>query len=94
MILGKTLKRFDFFFNDYNLGNHTSMAFMMAVMTRLNSRLYERGTVIIEQNKPVENLIFINHGCLHIYGYHEYKDQEMLRFKSCSLRKGSWYGDY
>jgi hypothetical protein len=94
VILGKTVKRFEFFFHDYNLGNHTSQAFIMSIMTRLNSRLYEKGSIIIKQEKPVENLIFINFGCLHIYGYHEFKDQEMLRFKACTLPKGSWYGDY
>ena len=66
----------------------------MQVMTRLNSRLYERGHILIRQGKEVDNLIFINEGCLHIYGYHEFKEQEMLRFKAVTLPKGSWFGDY
>ena len=93
-ILGKTVKRFDFFFNDYNFGNHCSKTFIMHIMTRLNSRLYERGSIMIKQNKRVDNLILVNQGCLHIYGYYVIKDEEMLRFKAVTIPKGSWYGDY
>ena len=46
------------------------------------------------ENKKVENLILVNQGCLHIYGYYVIKDEEMLRFKAVTIPKGSWYGDY
>ena len=49
---------------------------------------------MIKQNKRVDNLILVNQGCLHIYGYYVIKDEEMLRFKAVTIPKGSWYGDY
>lgn len=67
-------------------------------MIRLNSRLYNEGSLILNQGSDVDSLILVNDGCMHLYGYHEFENEKselhMIRLKSVTLLKGSWIGDY
>ena len=66
---------------------------VQTLVTNLRVKLYKKNEVMIESGNDVDELYFINVGVAHLYGYCEWKG-ETYRFKSVTLKKGSWFGDY
>ena len=66
---------------------------MMAVLTSLDSRLFETGHVLIEENEKVKDLIIAAEGKLKLYGFYDHRD-ERIKMHIVNLPVRSWFGDY
>ena len=84
---------FEFFFQDFVGKNKAPEAFMMNVVANLDSRLFETGHVLIEENEKVKDLIVVGEGKLKLFGFYEERD-ERTKMLIVKLPECSWFGDY
>ena len=91
--LGNVAERFDFFFNDYNNQMFAPQRVIHLMVTGMESKLFGKGERIFAKGSPVNDFVFIYYGACNLYGYYAL-NQEALRFKVVTLKKGSWFGDY
>mmetsp|Transcript_24382 Transcript_24382/g.28648 ORF Transcript_24382/g.28648 Transcript_24382/m.28648 type:complete len:274 (+) Transcript_24382:739-1560(+) len=55
--------------------------------------MFKKDELIVEKGQVLEDLMFIYVGVAHLFGYDEWND-ETMRHKCITLKKGSWFGDY
>lgn len=85
--------RFQYFFNDYVANIFAPPFLVQKIVTNLKCKLYKTGELIVQRGDFVSSLHFLYFGVGHLYGFFEYND-EQLRTKVVTLKKGSWFGDY
>lgn len=66
---------------------------MNQVLTNLDSRIYEIGQVVVENDNKVESVVLIQSGRCNLNGWINSRGD---RFKVCvvSLLESSWFGDF
>ena len=55
--------------------NKAPEAFMMKVLANLDSRLYEKGHILIEENEKVKDLIVAGEGKLNLFGFYDHRNE-------------------
>jgi signal-transduction protein with cAMP-binding, CBS, and nucleotidyltransferase domain len=63
------------------------------IVTELHAQMFKKDELIVEKGQVLEDLMFIYVGVAHLFGYDEWND-ETMRHKCITLKKGSWFGDY
>ena len=84
---------FEFFFEDFGGKNKASDAFMIQILTHLDSSLYSPGKIICDENQYVDQLVVVGQGKLNMYGYYEHRG-ERKKMMILHLPEQSWYGDF
>ena len=92
-VLGKQMSTFEFFFQDFAGKDKAPESFMISVLTNLDSRLFDKGSVLIEENGKVEDLIVAGEGKLKLYGFYDHRG-ERHKMHIVNLPVCSWYGDF
>jgi len=73
-VLFSQYKTFKYFFEDFSGKTKATEAFMFRVLTRLKSKMYRPGEIVLAQNRKVHDLLVIGRGNLDLYGF--FKDEE------------------
>ena len=89
------MNTFKFFFEDVIGKYKTTDEVMYAILTNLDSALYQPGEAIIKHMAKVDELILIQQGHCHLYGYSKDKSSGMeQKVNFINLPRYSWYGDF
>lgn len=80
-VLSKQYKSFMFFLEDFESGHKASQAFIIVLLTNLDSQMYKPGTVILNEGDQVEDLILIRKGNCNLYGFKQCMTDPTLREK-------------
>ena len=91
-VLGDTVNRIKFFFNDLNDVNDCPRSFIVRIVTELDMELFHPDETIIEPGQVIKYLRFVSQGSCMIYGKDNVMDKN--EFFVCKLPQGSWFGDY
>ena len=78
-------RKFKYFFDDCVENVKAPDFFKVALLTQLEVSLYEKGKVVIEYDKKVENMILISHGQCALYSYYKQDNDNYCRLKLCTL---------
>jgi len=67
---------------------------MFRVLTKLKSKMFRPGEIIIERGQIIRDLVVVGEGSCHLYGF--FKDIRKVERKALlvSLPRKSWFGDF
>ena len=69
-MLGEQKNLLNYFFNDFEFNNKAPLGFVIAVLTNLDSSIYEPCQVIIPTQSKIKELVFIAQGKCRLFGYY------------------------
>ena len=67
-VLGDIIERFRFFFNDYFNSWYCPTKLVQKIVVHLRSKMYERGSYMVECGENISNLIFLYSGNARLFG--------------------------
>ena len=59
-----------YFFYDSLKEQKCDLNFMQAILTHLNNKIYVTGSLIAEQGKKMDSMVFFEKGKGHLFSYH------------------------
>ena len=87
-------ERLSYFFNDYTNDVYAPASYVQALVTNLSAKMFRSEEMIFRRNDKVDKFVFIYVGVAHLYGYDTLQNGEVIRQKTITLKKGSWFGDF
>ena len=92
-VLYNEIRKFKYFFHDYQNEMYAPEDFMLRVLTSLDSELFRPYDIICKRQANVDSLIMLAQGTADLFGYCKVRDIE-LKVHITKLPEQSWYGDF
>ena len=67
---------------------------MVQVLANLDMEIYEDKEIVVARNSYMSDMILVQEGGLHLYGFFKNSDKQTVKIKMLRLPKYSWYGDF